>query len=154
MLIIYIHVYIHTMIVWYIHVYILFITEPGNLPAADRPPGQCWCPDIIQHCWQHAGAWSSWSWPSGHVSVESSAEYRQHCPLHHTSCQGEPVAMFQWKVLQNIDNIVHYITHLVKVSQWPCFSRKVLRKMDAEHSNNLTISHVFSRLRMLWLVSM
>ena len=63
------------------------------------------------------------------------------------------VAMFQWKVLQNIDNIAHYITRLVKVSQWPCFSRKVLRKMDAEHGN-LTISHVFSRLIMLWLVSM
>ena len=34
------------------------------------------------------------------------------------------VAMFQWKVLQNIDNIAHYITRLVKVSQWPCFSGK------------------------------
>ena len=45
----------------------------------------------------------------------------------HMSCQGEPVAMFQWKVLQNIDSIAHYITRLVKVSQWPCFSGKSCR---------------------------
>ena len=34
------------------------------------------------------------------------------------------VALFQWKVLHNIDNIAQYITRLVKVSQWPDFRRK------------------------------